>query len=376
MRFSADKKELEKAVAWVSQALPARPADPVLGGVRFVIGSGHVELNAYDSSVGARVQLEVKDAEPGELIMPGALIKHALSKMGSTRVDLELDEGGSRAQLTGGGAGYQLLTIPAGSYPSLPEPSPSNGRVATRLFRDAVAQVRYATGEANESIGLRNDGVYLEVAGNELTLVATDMFRIPVARCVWEPAVEAAQMSVILPHAALTVAASMAGEFVELSFPAGRGVMGFRGEGRTLTTGVYDGKFPNWRNALSRVGSQLVAEVEAAELKAALDRATVVLEENTPVRLSFSQDGLQVEAGSHSTMAEVIAAEVKGEPMACTYNLGYLMKALEVSPTPHVRMHINAKAPCMIFSMEKDKPSYQQLLSIQRDQRDQQAEAA
>lgn len=372
MRFAAEKDELAEAVAWATKVIAAKPSHPVLFGVHMEVIQDQVLLSAFNDVVSARTTVEVKDAEPGVLVVSGKLLSEALKNMPEGLVEVGEPEGDeeadgpqdTRVRIIGGGAGYQLETIPPMDFPRLPTPPPVHGWIEAKDFRSAVSQVRFGIGDSDESTDMRLDGIRMEISGPTATFISTNLFRIPVARQSWRWEGEEAELSATVPPAALAVMASVAKGPVGFSFPGERGVLGLTCGKYVITSGVLAGRYPPWQRAFALVGTQMVAEVDRDELTSALKRATVVQEPNASVTLTFSPDGLQVEAGTRSAMTEALAAEVRGEPMVCSYNMAYLLKALEVAPTTRVVLQMNRDAAGMVLATG-EVPSYQQLISAQ-----------
>ena len=78
---------------------------------------------------------------------------------------------------------------------------------------------------------------------------------------------------------------------------AGEGLIGFEGAGRRTTTRLLEGDLPKYRT-LFPTEFNSIAVIETAPFVEAVKRVALVAERNTPVRLSFEQGVLILEAGS------------------------------------------------------------------------------
>lgn len=374
MMFRAEKATLSAAAKWVSQALPARPTQPILAGMLLEVGDDGVTLSAYDGQLGASILISVEVSTPGRVLMPGKLFGDVLSHLSSGMVEVELDAK-NRAVVRAGGAEFHLVLMPVEDYPKLPALPVSCGSLDGEDFRSAVEAVAYATGDFKDVNDLRIDGVRIETRGDEITFVATDRYRIPVAVRQWARCGGGDDVSVAVSPAALLGFAKAATGRVELAFPPGgsAGLLGLSCGARTLVTGLFAGEYPKWKRAVPSEDSLLTAVVNVGEFQGALKRAQLVLEDKKPVWVTFLEGCVQLESGEGparlggtSTMSEVIGAEVRGEEMTCYFNPKYLIDALSAAPTPEVVLHMNGTGSALMTSTEGG-PDYRHVLMPQRN---------
>jgi DNA polymerase-3 subunit beta len=365
--FHAEHGDLLKAVEWASRALPGNPVVPVLAGMLIEVGEEDVVVSAYDTATGASARLPVKASEPGRFVAPGKLFHNVLKSLDGGHVEVEFTEG-PHVEVSGGGAGFQLITMAAEDYPTLPSLPESCGTVAGGELMAALKAVEYGTGDFWESSNIRMDAMLIEVTGDRLTFVTTDRHRVPVTSIAWDPADVFGDFSVIVSPSALYGFAKGAHGPVSLALPRdgeARGLLGLSCEGRTLITSPETGEFPKWRRAMELAVPEMFAEVDKAELRGALKRACQVLEDKKPVQLTFMEGCVQVDSGGESTMAEVVGAKVRGEGRACRYNPKLLDKALEVAPADQVLLQVT-KEDTMLLKASGDGVDYRQLVMPQR----------
>ncbi len=143
MRFQVERDVLAEAVAWTARALPARPALPVLAGMRLQAGA-ELTLSSFDYDVSAQASLPVAADEAGDVLVSGRLLGEITRSLPPRPVEIRTE--GSRAILTCGSAHFSLLMLPSEDYPALPAMPPSVGTVESDVFASAVAQVAAAAG--------------------------------------------------------------------------------------------------------------------------------------------------------------------------------------------------------------------------------------
>jgi DNA polymerase-3 subunit beta len=317
VKISAERDVLADAVAWASRALPARPAVPVLAGIRLQAGPSELTLASFDYDLSAEATIEVTTEEEGEVLVSGRLLAEITRSLPARPVQIASD--GSRATLSCGSATFTLLTMPAEDYPALPEMPPLAGSVGSDAFASAVAQVAVAASRDDTLPSLT--GVRTEIHGDTLTLAATDRYRLAVRELPWKPARPDLSAEVLIPARTLldTARALTAGAEVLIALaipgeagPAGTGMAGFQGAGRRTTTRLLGGEFPPYRSLLPGSASA-VGEVATAPFSEAAKRVALVAERNTALRLSFSPGQVVLQAGTGDEASAVETLEASYE---------------------------------------------------------------
>jgi DNA polymerase III subunit beta len=367
VRFQVERDVLAEAVAWTARALPARPALPVLAGMRLHAGDG-LSLSSFDYDVSAQASLPVTVAEAGDVLVSGKLLSEITRSLPPRQVDVHTD--GSRMMVVCGSAQFSLLMLPSEDYPALPDMPPSVGTVESDVFAAAVAQVAAAAGRDDTLPALT--GVRVEIEADKLTLIATDRYRLAVRELRWNPARPDLDSAVLVPGKALadTARALTAGAEVSiaLALPGenGDGMIGFTGGGRQTTTRLLGGEFPRYQ-ALLPDQVNATAELASSVLAESVKRVALVAERNTPVRLSFTAGQLLLEAGTgdEAQAAETLEASYEGDDIQIAFNPQYLLDGLTVLDSDIVRISFTVPSKPAVITGKPDgdtAPDYRYLL--------------
>ena len=330
MKFRVERDVLADAVAWTARTLPTRPTVPVLAGLRLDAADGpggQVALSAFDYEVSGRVVVDAEVADEGTVLVSGRLLADICRSLPDRPVDITADAG--KVALTCGSARFTLLTLPVAEYPDLPEMPPDTGTVPSSLLAGAVGQVAVAAGR-DDMLPLLT-GIRVEIEGARVTLAATDRYRLAVRELDWHPTQPGVSAVALVPARTLAdTAKSLTGEVtLALAGPGSDTLLGLTAGGRRTTTRLIDGEFPKYRS-LFPAESLTSARVETAALVEAVKRVALVAERNTPVRLSFADDQVVLEAGSgeDAQASESLPAIIEGDPVSIGFNPGYLLDGL------------------------------------------------
>jgi DNA polymerase-3 subunit beta len=183
MELRVERDSLADAVVWTARSLPARPPMQVLLGLLLEVGDEGLAVSAFDYEVSSRIELPATVAEAGRVLVPGRLLADIVRSLPAQPVDLRLE--GARVVLTCGAARFTLPTLPVEDYPALPDMPTTTGSLESELFAAAVGQVAIAAGRDDTLPVLT--GVRLEIEGEQLTLAATDRYRLAVRTLNWKP---------------------------------------------------------------------------------------------------------------------------------------------------------------------------------------------
>jgi DNA polymerase-3 subunit beta len=341
VKIGVERDALADAVAWTARALPARPAVPVLAGMRLAAGE-ELSLSSFDYDVSAQANIPVTTEEEGTILVSGRLLAEITRSLPARPVQITAD--GARATLTCGSATFTLLTMPVEDYPTLPEMPPTAGSIGSDAFASAVTQSATAASRDDTLPGLT--GVRIEIEGETLTLVSTDRYRLAVRELRWNPARPGLSASVLVPARALTDTArsltSGAEVQIALALPGeggqgGDGMIGFEGGGRRTTTRLLGGEFPPYQSLLPAAATA-IGELPTAPFSEAVKRVALVAERNTALRLSFAPGQAVLEAGTgdEAQAVEVLEAsyEFSGESEGQAADGGFGPEGLEVAFNP------------------------------------------
>jgi DNA polymerase III subunit beta len=341
VKFRVERDVLAESVAWAARSLPNRPSVPILAGLLVEAEDGQITLSGFDYETSVRVTVPAQVADTGKCLVSGRLVADISRSLPDQPVDVSVD--GAKAQLTCGTSRFTLQTLPTDEYPALPDMPAASGTVPSDVFAHAVAQVVTAAGREDTLPVLT--GVRVEIEGTTISLLATDRYRLAIRELEWNPQSPDASAAALVPARVLAeTAKAMTGTDIIVSLAAsgaGEGLVGFEGEvaggQRRATTRLLDGEFPKVRQIIpSDAAIETRVRVETAALVEAVKRVALVAERNAPVRLTFGEDGVTLDAGSgdEAQASESLEAKVDGESVTVGFNPTYLLDGLGAIGTP------------------------------------------
>ena len=339
MKFIVERDPLVDAVNWVSKSISNRPITTALLGIVIDVDQ-EVTLSGSDLETSTKAKFSADVNQKGKVLVPGRLLADIARSLPAKAVTFTLE--GTRVLVTAGSAKFTLPTLPLAEYPTLPILPAATGTLTSDLFSTAINQVAIAAGKDDSLPTLT--GVFVEINKNQITLAATDRYRLAVRELTWNAADASIETTSLLRARTLADAAkSLVGNAqVTLALsPAttNEKLVGFITEGKTMTSRVLDGSFPPFRHLLPSE-STADAIIEVAPLLDSVRRVALVTDKTVPLRLNFSSNSLRLEAGTgeEAQATEQLDINYKGEDINIAFNPQFLVDGLNAIQSAFVHI--------------------------------------
>ncbi|MFC9917224.1 DNA polymerase III subunit beta [Agromyces binzhouensis] len=360
MKFQVNRDVFSEAVSFAVKLLPQRTTLPILSGVLIQAEGDGLVLSSFDYEVSSRTEIQADVEEPGTVLVSGRLLAEIAGRLPNAPVRVSTEE--SRISVTCGSASFTLLSMPVEEYPSIPEIGEQTGVVPAEEFASAVAQVAVAA--SRDDVTPVITGVQLEVRETNLSLVATDRYRVAIREIEWDGggvAGESDTTTALVPARTLQEVGKTFGHSgtisVAITSRDDRELIAFSADRKTVTSLLIKGNFPPVRRLFPETVDNY-AVMNTAELIEATRRVALVLEREAALRYSFTADGLTLEAiGSEQAQAsESIDAILTGDDTVVSLKPQFLLDGLQAVPSEFVRISFtktenpNKPGPVLITS--------------------------
>jgi DNA polymerase-3 subunit beta len=368
MKFTVERDALAEAATWVARALPSRPVIPVLAGLLLRVEDDGLTLSCFDYEVSARMRIPAEVSEPGTVLVPGRLLVEITRSLPADR-PVEFGPDPEGMSMTCGEAAFILATLSAEEYPELPDLPQLAGTADGGVLATAIGQVTPAASR-DDTLPMLT-AVSLELTAEQMTLAATDRYRLAVRDLEWQPAsgefspeslhaLDEGGISLLVPARTMSDAARMmiAGEPVRIllrhSDDGDDATIGFEAGERRLTTRLLAGEFVRYR---SRFPAEFgcAAEVPARAFAEAVRRVSLVAERGTPVQLSFTSGRVTVVAATQgqARARESVPADFTGDEPVIAFNPHYLLDGVVAAAGSDAELPAGARVRLQFTSASK-----------------------
>ena len=359
MKFTIEQSKLVDVVNWVSRSLSSRPIQTALLGIVIEADNQKIVLSSSDLETASRASTDADVATPGKVLVPGKILADISRSLPNKPVTIQLD--GTRVLVNAGSAKFTLPVLPINEYPNLPEMPDTLGTIDADLFNQAVSQVSTAAGKDDSLPSLT--GVHVEVNGENITMAATDRYRLAVRELTFSPAKPNTEAVALirartLHDAAKTLATAKNVNIALAPTTSNDRLAGFQTDSKSTTTRLLDGTFPPYRHLLPQE-SLTTTVIEVAPFLDAVRRVALVTDKTIPLKLTFTGNTVTLEAGGgdEAQANEVFEINKTGEDLSIAFNPNYLLDGLHAINAPYAQISFNTSSKAAILMGKSDANS-------------------
>lgn len=355
MKIRTEKNEIVKALKRVEKAVATDTNIPVLSGIKFIAAKGRLTLTATNLEIAIQTVAEVEVIREGSIVLPAKYIVELFKRMPDTEIYID-SETPERATIFYGKSRTEFNGYSPNDFPGFPAINDAKTfSVAGSLLKKGIQRVAFASSENLSQQVFR--GTLFEIQNNDLTLVATDTFRLAHQKMSVE---NANDCKFIVPTKVLNELARLIENEMEIKIAVSDKYATFEMGNTIVLSRLIEGKFPNYRQI---VPQSFLARctVKTQDFLEATDR-TMIITPSTHSRptMKIQVNGkLQILAeNSTGKINEEILAEIEGldgEELTTTHDSKFLLECLKACDFERTTLGLTGtKSPCIIRPVGDD----------------------
>ena len=353
MKLTIQKEDLLYAVNAVGRAISNKNTLPILSGIMLEAPEdlpGKLVLRGTDLDLAMECLIDAEVEKTGKMVAPGRYFQELVRHLPEGPVTLS-SENTEEMRLIYEQSEIAIRCFDPEEFPALPTAEGNiKGQIAVSTFRRMVKQVSIAA--ATEEVRPLFTGILVELAGDELVMVASDTHRLAIAVGGWQGE-STGDAKLTLPCRTMQEIARLAlNDEGIVEIIASRNQAYFRLENLTFASRVIAGQYPDYHQVLPASDLYICHTViqrdkltEALERAALLSRDTARGKANI-VCLKWGEQGLLLtaEAPEVGNIHEELPATLEGEQIESSYNARYLLDALKVMEGENVAFHLTGES--------------------------------
>jgi DNA polymerase-3 subunit beta len=338
VKFQVNKDVLNEAVSFVVRLLPQRTTLPILSGILIEADANALRLSVFDYDTSAQVEIAAQVEDSGRVLVSGRLMAEIVSKLPNAVVEFSTD--GSKVQVNCGSAKFSLLTMPIDEYPTLPEIPTMSGSVSGEDFAAAISQIAVAASKEDVTPVLTT--VLLETTKENISLVATDRYRVAIQDIPWKSN-SSNEASALIPAKTLQEIAKTFANQGEISISINpsdeKDLIAFKANNRSVTSRLIKGNFPAVKTLFPEKIENF-AILNTQDLLDSTKRVSLVLERESPIKFTFSSKELNLEAagGETAQATESVDVQLTGSDVVVSLKPQFLIDGLAGVKTEFVKI--------------------------------------
>ena len=344
MKLSIARDKLFDALQLVGRAVSTRSTLPSLSGIHLEAGGGSLTLRATDMELGLTLTVgDVTVEQDGIVLLPGRLLVDVVRSLPEGEATLALRPEQRDVEITASSARFHLRTLPAEDFPRLPESDGEAAKLPAVPLAETIERVARAA--SRDEVRPILTGVLVQAEGSQLTMVATDSYRLSVKHTQLEGATLTEALEANVPARALRELARVIGsegaDEVEIAMPRNQAI--FRAGGVTLSSRLIDGQFPSWRQLIPESFEHDV-RLPREEFLEVSRRVSQLAQRNAPLRIALAEGELTVAAETPDIgdASEGMPAGYSGEPMEIAFNPQFFIEGIDSVETDEISLQISS----------------------------------
>jgi DNA polymerase-3 subunit beta len=338
VKVTCSSKDIAGAVGAASKIVNAHTTVPILSNVLLSADGETVRVRATDLELTLEQAFPAEVQESGSITVPAKLFSGYLGNLSPGLV--ELTGTPTRASVRFERSNYDFHALPPEEYPPLPAAAKGpTFAIDSKRFREGISAVIFAA-SSEEARGAVLMGTLLEVAGDTLTMVATDGYRLAKWSTSLTRGIEGSAKYLVPSRALGEVARNLGGaETVEVAVlgPA-QNQLSLAADRTSIVVRLVDGQYPNYSAVIPQSFDRSVT-VNATALIGGLRRAELVAGDRASmVKVGVSNHQLTITASSDTTgnAYEELEVEHTGEDITIAFNARYLIEILNHIDSPQI----------------------------------------
>lgn len=278
-----------------------------LAGVHVSVSKNTAVLTGYNGEQSARTSLTVKASADGELLLSRPAVEYINALPSASQLLLKVSA--DSVKISCGSLNATMRIEPATNFPKVPFPASAGITVSSAALRNGLREVRPSAAAPTSSRPVLA-GVLFEVVEGELRLVATDSYRLALAKIANSPLADGTRFT--LPVKAVTELERALSRTESVSLTVSDTNVCFEIGNLKLVSHLIADKFPAYGPIIPVVQAPGMISVQTDAILEAVKRLKIVASnENRSVRVSCA-DGV-VSISTQSPVGDKVI-----EPLAAT----------------------------------------------------------
>ena len=356
MKLSVNRNELWQGIDTVLDAVPSKPALPVLANILLVAEDNTLALSATDLDLSIRTEVPATVEQKGRITVPARTFAEIAREWPEAELSLVVEE--DRLRLSGdlgdaesGEGAYSLSGMAADEFPNMPTSlegvSISLGdseELSAKLLLDMISKTSFAVSKDDTRPVL--NGVLWRIDSEGMEMVATDGSRLACYRRSLDVQVQSDQEAgvIVPPQALAQMGKLLSGHDGAVEVTLGETQL-FLSTGTThLLSRLIEGPYVEYSQVIPKENDKNL-RVDVDRLLPTVRRVSILSSSYTrQVRLKLDSSSIELSAASPEIGGEAreqIPASFDGEEMEIGYNAQFLMEILRKMDSQTVRFELN-----------------------------------
>ena len=361
MKFSINNQELAGKLALTARTVSTGGVNPALSGILVESEEGRLSFSSTDGNMSLKVPVHVEGSIEGDgkVLLPGRLFSDISRLLGPGKSEVEYRVTERDVAIHSGSSNFHIRTLSSDDFPPLPKASGDPIRLSRESLIETIDLVARAASKEDMRPVLTS--VQVLASGEELTMVATDSYRLAVKETKLKEPVSV-DINKNIPAQALKELSRLlaAGDSESVNLTITDREVIFVVDGAVLSTTTVDGQFPSYQQLFPESYEHDV-RLPRNELLESVKRVSQMAQKNRPLKISLTPGEITISADTPDLgdAEEKLPAAFEGEELSIGFNHEFFKDGIEAIQGDEVMLRlISPLRPGLLQPVEGDDFRY------------------
>ncbi|MDW7740505.1 MAG: DNA polymerase III subunit beta [Bacillota bacterium] len=367
MRIITSSTHLYECLETVEKALPLRSTIPVISNILLYVKSDQLIFSSTNLEMTITSFLKQPCDTEGCILLPPKIVE-IMRYFPTDEVTLDINWENYRLDITGGSARFHLYGSDPQDYPQLnfEAKQPSEGfEIEQNAFKKILKSVVFAA--SSEETRPAFNGILFSYDGNQLTLTASDTYRL-VIKVLKDEKWNFSQKKCLIPAKVLRELLKILGDnknTVEIG--SINNTLQFNFNEINFTSRLLDEKYPEVSGVIPREYRTRIV-IDRQSLENTVSRASLLTEgKNQAVNIIIGKGKLEARVSSQEgSMEEIIPIEQEGEDIELHVNTRFVLDILKIIEVQKIIIDFHGDGGPLIFRLIDDNSYLYLVLPIKK----------
>ncbi|MFW5962242.1 MAG: DNA polymerase III subunit beta [bacterium] len=363
IKFKGEQKEIKRGLEIVTKALSKKEVLPITKGVYVKVEDNKMDLMCNNLEISIEKQIAVEVEKGGAFVAPGQSFYNIIRELPSGEVNISVNDN-KEINITAQNSDFTLKGFDAKEFPQTPEvEAESQITVPTELLLEKINKVVFAA--SNDETQPALNGVLFEIGQKQITLVATNTYRLAYAKAKIEANNDIdKEISKIIPQDTMKGLSKVIDNEEKITINVGESYISFtaNNQGRLrFTSRIIEGNFPNYKQVIPQ-NKNISVKVDKVSFQQAVKRAYLIAKQDSGVgslKCDTEKEKLFLNStqDSGSVHEEIAMNDFKGDTVNIDFDLSYIEQALKTITKENINIELIGPINPLVIK-EEDNDDY------------------
>lgn len=319
---------------------------------------GIIEFQANDYDMGIKITVPGIIEEKGEAFIANPYLMDLTRRIPSDEIEIIKADTDTQLLIKGDKLKFECLTINPDDFNEVEivENGYASFKTTSVVLKDLIDNTSYAC--ATDVARPIFMGTFLDVQGDQMTMVATDTHRLALKKTTLDEPVNNPLQAVIPSRLLSEISRQLPTDIPEtVEITAVRNYLAVQFGNVYIRTRLIEGDFPNYRRVIP-TDFKCIAKVNRSEFTGAVERASIVAKDAQYNVINFliseGQIKLMSQHPDYGTVEDYVSCDMDGEELDISFNGKFILDILKHCQSSDVILKSKENSPMLVQDKDDD----------------------